>query len=128
MMGPDERPYESLLSKYVSVWLWSVLFGSMSGVSYTFIGYRPFESRFRPSIVLSALLFCIGCIAALYSLIALYRALVDFLVPRFVLNEESNPKIFALCLHRAFFMFIVAVVARVVLALIDAVLASVGPF
>ena len=128
MPDQPERPYESLLGKYVSVWLWSILFGSMSGVGYTFIGYSPIEGRFLASIILSCLLFGIGSLAALSSLIALYRGLVNFLIPKFVMGEESDPQAFAFSLRHAFLMFIIAVVTRVIMALIEALLAGFGRF
>lgn len=121
-----EKSYEPLLGKYVSVWLWSILFGSMTGVGYSFIAYRPFDTRFRVSVLLSGLLFAIGAMAALSSLLALYKALVRYLIPQFILRHESDPELFAICLQRALFMFIVAVITRVVMALVDAVLTGVG--
>jgi hypothetical protein len=118
----DEKPYESLLSKYISVWLWSVLFGSMSGLSYSFIGYRPLVNRFRPLAILSILLLVSGFLAALTCLIALYQALFGYLVPQFVMRKESDPGVFATFLRLAFLMFIVAAIVRVIMALTDVVL------
>lgn len=128
MHEAEKSSYESLLAKYISVWLWSVLFASMAGVGYTFIGYRPFEGRIPAAVILSSILFGIGALAALASLLALYRALSNYLIPRFLLKEERDPLPFALSLRRAFLMFIVAVVTRVILALVDTIVANVGMF
>lgn len=122
------KRYEPLLGKYVSVWLWSILFGSITGVGYSFSSYRPFDTRFRISLLLSALLFLIGALAALSALLALYRALVRYLLPQFVMHEEGDPRLFADSLRHALYMFIIAVITRVIMALVDALLTGLGAF
>jgi hypothetical protein len=67
--NPDARPIETpqwdeLLSKYVQVWIWSLLFGATSGLSYAYIGIR-FDRPWGPLAVLPLAIFGVGVIAAL---------------------------------------------------------------
>ncbi|HEV2800381.1 MAG TPA: hypothetical protein VGW12_07785 [Pyrinomonadaceae bacterium] len=124
MSEQPERIYETLLSKYIAVWLWSILFSAISGVVFTFIAYRPFEGRWRAAALLSALLIGIGLLASLASLLALYRGLVYFLIPQFLLGKEADPERFAYSLNRALLMLIVAALARITMILIDSLLSA----
>lgn len=66
---PDTRPitttqWDDLLSKYVQVWIWSVLFGATSGLSYAYFGIR-FDRPWGPLAALPLIIFGVGVIAAL---------------------------------------------------------------
>jgi hypothetical protein len=127
MPDQPERLYESLLSKYLAVWLWSIVFGAISGLTYTFIAYRPFESKFRPSVLLSAILIGLGLITIISSLSSLYRGLIHFIIPNFLLGREADPEDFAISLRRAFFMLVVAIFVRLTMIFIDTVVSVFGP-
>ena len=42
-----ESKWDTLLTKYVRVWVWSILFGATSGLSYAYIGVR-FDRSWGP--------------------------------------------------------------------------------
>lgn len=107
-----ENHYKALLDKYVSVWLWSIHFGAISGVGISFISYRPLDTRWSAFAAMSALLTGIGVVAGISSLVALYQGLVRYLIPQFILNEPSNAWIFARSLRTSLIMLIIASLAR----------------
>lgn len=91
----DEHPLEvwdRLLSKYVSVWLWSVLFGTASGLG-TGLTYILFSKGGQwgplwPAIVLAALS---GLAATLYAWWCLYLFLARVLLPQFLGTDQPEP-------------------------------------
>ena len=87
----DER-IDRVLAKYVSVWLWSILFGTSISLSFSFISYRPTE-KWGPLGLLLAALLILGFIFAVSSLIYQFYYLKEFLLPTFFPGEalESPP-------------------------------------
>lgn len=77
----DER-IDRVLAKYVSVWLWSILFGTSISLSFSFISYRPAE-KWGPLGLLLAVLLIIGFIFAVSSLVYQFYYLKNFLIPTF---------------------------------------------
>jgi len=116
--------YELLLSKYVGVWLWSAIFGVVSGVLFTLITFRSYDSKWRAFTLLAALLTGIGGVAAISSLLSLYRGLRYFLIPHFILNEKPDPVMFASSLRAAVLGLILASCARLLISLSELIISS----
>lgn len=81
-LDPLDVRIDRVLNKYMSVWLWSIVFGAATGVSLTFANYRVFGEWSRLGIVLVPLV-AIGGLAALMSWYFLLQYLVMFLLPLF---------------------------------------------
>jgi len=123
----DKSPqWEMLLNKYVSVWLWSILFGTTTGVLYSFLSFRYERWGDLGAVLvipaLGSLLLAVG------AWLQLYRALTRFLIPRYVLNARSDgsEEVFAYCLRRAFLYFVSAAALRAVASILEILLAAAG--
>ena len=60
--------------KYVLAWFWTGVFATNAGIAFTFISYRDY-TRWGALVLLPALLYAIGAVAALLSLSSLIRYL-----------------------------------------------------
>lgn len=115
---------DNLLAKYVSVWLWSIIFGATTGVLYSFLSFR-FD---RWGVLALALV--IPAIASLLSALMSWRhvyvAMVDYLLPKFVYESarDLDPKQFAYQLSRAFQYFMFAAGFRALAAFMEIAFAS----
>jgi hypothetical protein len=119
----DEQGIDRLLSKYVLVWLWSILFGASTGLSYSFMAYRPYDSWGSMGFLLVALL-AVGILCTCWSWLFLFRYLTRYLVPKFFAPDETGERGKlryppAVLLKRAFLLMIVAVLARLSLQLVE---------
>ena len=123
----DESPrWEMLLNKYVSVWLWSILFGTTTGLLYSFLSFRYDKWGDLGAVLIIP---AVGSLVlAIGAWLQLYRALTQFLIPRYVLNAPSDgsEKIFAYCLRRTFIYFVSAAALRAVASIMEIMLAATG--
>jgi hypothetical protein len=110
---------DRLLSKYVSVWLWTILFGTDVGVTYSSLTYySPNKWGFLGLFI--ALLLLISLLASLVSWLSLLQYLSRCLLPRFFYGEGPEiEKKYAESLGRAFRFLIVAFLARGSMTLVD---------
>jgi hypothetical protein len=76
---------DRVLSKYISVWLWSILFGVNSGLTFSYL-----SSTFRDWGSLSILLVAILAIAVIFSIQA-WRYLLSYLT-RYLLPKFFSPR------------------------------------
>lgn len=115
---------DQLLAKYVSVWLWSILFGTTTGILYSFLSFR--YDRWGGLALLLVIPALASLLLALLSWGRLYEAMVGYLLPRFVLgdDEASDPGFFAYQLRRAFLYFIYAAAFRALASIMELALAS----
>jgi hypothetical protein len=112
---------DHLLSKYVSVWLWSIVFGSISALAFSLTSYHGSSSFYA----LAALVpLAIGMLAVSFAFLNLYRGLVRYLLPRFLLNQEGDSEYFAYSLQRAVAFLIVSLVVRLFLAGFDTIVSA----
>ena len=92
-----ELKFDLTLSKYISVWIWSILFGANSGVIYTLTSYHSFmKDRFGQIVIGSIIVMSI-----LFSMITywqLFSYLSRYLIPRFFENsiEKKDKKLHGL--------------------------------
>ena len=113
------------LSKYLLVWVWSVLFGASTTLFYTFIASRTSEN-WGPLNLLLLLLIFIGLLAAIASNLALLTFLKIYLIPKFLLTtprdaddeDEINRKS-ARLLRSAFTYMIFGAVVRVLMVIAE---------
>jgi hypothetical protein len=122
---PDTH-LDQLLNKYVSVWLWSILFGTTTGVLYSFLSFR--YDRWGGLGLILIIPALASLMLAILSWLRLYHALAGYLIPRFILNEsheeEADPRFFAYQIRRAFLYFVYAAAFRAVASLLELALAS----
>jgi hypothetical protein len=112
-----------LLSKYVSVWLWSIVFGSASGIAFSVATYRGYEkATFFAMFSLLPLL--AGMVAAALSFLHLFSCLSLYLLPVFMRNEEVKPLFFETHLRKAVAYMIITLVTRLILAAFDVALVA----
>ncbi len=118
---------DSVLKKYVRVWLWSILFGT--GTWLLFAAGLSLSGSGRSGLV-GAVLSAASLVAAALSWVDLFRAFQVYLLPVFITSTASSDAdglaLFGRYLRRAFLLLIVAVLARACVPVIDAL--SVGVF
>jgi len=119
---------EVLLSKYISVWIWSIMFGLLSSLTFSYFRSDQF-SRWGILALLPAMLMASGILSIIRAWHFLYLYLVRFLIPHFVhpgqrsssdKTEEENEiqsQYPAQLLRRAFLMMIVAIALRLTMEL-----------
>jgi hypothetical protein len=112
---------DRLLSKYILVWLWSILFGASSGLTYTLIEYRP--ERWGQLALPLLLLSFLGILSAFASLISLIHYLLRYLIPSLFhadpVPEELALKAAGVYLKRASWFLVFAALARAGMALCE---------
>jgi hypothetical protein len=92
--GPDYfKQIDHTLSRYVSVWLWSLIFGANSTVLLTIASFFRSASGLRELALLLGIvlgLAALSALSSLYSLVVVFRVL---LVPTFLnwRNESLSP-------------------------------------
>src|SRR5437867_8211561 len=80
---------EVLLRKYVAVWLWSILFGGTTGLTYTMISFSTGERWGSLALSLAvATLFGIYLLALAW--LQLYRYLQYFLIPYVLVGRRAE--------------------------------------
>jgi len=153
---PSREHFDDLLDRYITVWIWSVLFGASTGLVISLITYR---TDVRWGLLNGLLLFFlfISISAAVISWRALMQYMSVYLIPKFLLhkfsteekkdestqagasdakavdpiklsiNEEKEAEIkAAAALRRAFEYLVIAAGARVVITLLEMGYASLG--
>lgn len=116
---PVKSPWDYLLSKYVRVWIWSVIVGVNSGLAYSYIGLQPTKAWYALSSLL-LIVMAFGCIASFLSWWALLVHLRVALIPEFFGYGHSNDsRRSARTLERSYQFFIIAAMARLIFALIE---------
>lgn len=118
---------DQLLNKYVAVWLWSILFGTTTGVLYSFLSFR--YDRWGGLGLIIVIPAIASLMYAILSWIALYRALSRYLIPRYILDcqdivtSDEAKRVFAYMIKRSFLFFVFAAAFRAVASLVELALA-----
>lgn len=147
---PSEGLFERLLDRYITVWMWSVLFGASTGLVFNLISYRT-DSRWGPLNVLLMFVLLVSLVAALTTWRALLRCMSVYLIPKFLLHKfnenvtstsdkdsiarqelaaresEAESKA-ADALRRAFEYLVIGAVARIVMTILEMIYASLKTF
>lgn len=118
----DRADLDKLLSKYIVVWLWSILFGASTGLTYSLIEYRP--EKWGQLALFLLVLSVLGTASALCSLIVLIKYLLRYLIP-VLLNGQADGGEYTsttlISLRRACSFLIFAAIARALMALSEIV-------
>ena len=104
--------FDGLLSKYVLVWLWSILFGGTTALSYMLFTYHSGEIGGILHIFVTVFTWS-GILLLSLSWIHLYRFLTIMIIPIFILGrdietDDHKRKLGAHALCRAFLFMILA--------------------
>lgn len=126
-----ENRIDNLFSKYLLVWIWSVLFGASNGLFYSFIAFRTSE-RWGPLDLLLLILATMGLLVLVASNLALFRFLTIYLLPKFLPDNKTeyddvNRKS-AYLLRSAFAYMIFGAVARMLMVLVELTFSSLRGF
>lgn len=115
-----EDTVDRLLSKYVSVWLWSILFGTDVGLTYSSITYYS-PNKWGSLGFLLVILLVLTLLASLMSWLNLLKYLSGYLIPRFFTEQEIrySRDVYAGALIRALRFMIIAFLARGSMTVID---------
>jgi hypothetical protein len=85
----DAPPWNGLLSKYVVVWLWSVILGSSTGITFVFANRGFFGDWGKGSAgLLSAILLLTGSLLVFTSIYFSIKFFITVLIPAFFGNGE----------------------------------------
>lgn len=92
--SPEEiwsiKALDKLLSRYISVWLWSITLGATSGLSYAFSSSSFARSEWGPLALALAIGTMMGLVVTLLSWIHLLRYLRYFLIPDLLLRRDLS--------------------------------------
>ena len=121
--------WDGLLAKYVRVWIWSLLVGAVSGLSYAYVGVRM-DRPWGALAVLPLALIGLGTIAALGAWACLLFYLRNAILPMFFqykspeyarteqrYGEEWLQQRAGRSISQAYKFLLVAAIARLLLAL-----------
>lgn len=118
---------EQLLKKYIAVWLWSILFGGTTGLSYTMLSLYSGERWGPLGVVLGASM----ALAMLFLTMAwfyLYVYLRDFLIPDALIGRQKGELVDHLrggeILQRAYLLMIVSGVVGILIRVLQFLLQS----
>jgi len=70
--------FDKLLSKYISVWIWSILFGAATALTYTIIASRPFD-RWGPLTIVFIYIYVLFIICLMVVWLNLYKYLIKYI-------------------------------------------------
>lgn len=118
-----ETNFNKLLNRYISVWLWSILFGAASGLTYSIFTTRPFE-KWGVLSTLFIVIFVYLIISIIITWLYLYRFLKSYIIPRFfpTTDEEIDDKILNKkmnLLNLSFLSLLIATILRVLIPLLE---------
>ena len=118
----ESTKLDNLLNKYVAVWLWSLVFGGVTGTLYLLITVQLQYERWGYIGLVKVLFMLLSVALAILSSLSLYKGLSGYLIPRYILQrnitDEDTYK-FALNLKRAFLSLVQAVLFRACMSLVD---------
>lgn len=121
--GQSKVSLDNLLSKYIAVWIWSILFGALSGVTYSFLGGYYEISNWGPLSLLLVIEVSIGLLASIGAWLYMFQYLVKYIVPRFVHNswiEQDSQELnthSVYWIRQVFLLIILALAMRLVMEL-----------
>ena len=88
---PNNKQWDVLLSKYVSVWIWSIIFGSTTGLVYSFSGMVNPERWSQLNTLLLGW-YLMGTMSTVSSLFYLYFYLTRSIIPQFLIVNVDERK------------------------------------
>jgi hypothetical protein len=121
---------DQLLNKYVSIWIWTLLFGTLAGNIYSLFtySYNP-DRRWGELSILFIILMVLGLYAGLMAGYYLYRGLDRYIIPKFLLNKDQTENAilaFAITLRGAFMFLLISATMRLLMSLMELILINLG--
>lgn len=132
--APDR--WETLLKRYVRVWIWSILFGTTTGLSYAYVTLRT-DRPWGTLIMFPLSILVLGLLATFSAWWNLYVHLILAIIPEFFpsatsdhtnTHDERRQRRSAYSIRQAFLFTMLAVVLRLFYAITELVLTSLGRF
>lgn len=117
----DTEKLDSLLRKYLSVWLWSILFGGATTLTFSLVNIRDYEQWGALTSVTSMLL-TISIVFLIIAWMTLFQFLKSYLINTvFVGHDEQddaqNRKRYGKYLSMSFYSLIMAGIVRLMIEL-----------
>jgi hypothetical protein len=126
-VAPNDKPaWDIAFTKYVHVWIWSILLGATTSTGYLFLSYRPIGKWGALGAALIAIL-AFGALSVLAALYLLARFLLGYLLPLFFADADvsNTDKMQAgLRLSQSLRFLILAILARFIMTAAELLLST----
>ena len=123
----NERIPKMILNKYISVWIWSILFGATTGLLMSFITIDYFRDRWYALGIIFIFFILLGSILILLAGLNLYKYFKRFIIPTFLLKKESvDIEKYSKNLINAFLFIILSTVVRIIVSIINLAFITLG--
>lgn len=128
--GGSTSEWDNLLAKYVRVWIWSILFGATSGLSYAYLGIR-LDRPWGSLTALPLAILVLGIMATLGAWSSLLQHLRISILPTFFGYQRRTPhdddpryqdwlhKRSSTSIIKAYQFLLLAAIARLMLVMAD---------
>jgi len=114
----QENQFDRILSKYISIWIWSILFGGTATITLTLLNTVPRGRDWSSLSYIFIAILSYGLIFMLMSWFSLYKYLISYILPKFFPSEDQEVKLkkyqlnkSSFYLRRSFMYFIGGIVA-----------------
>lgn len=114
-----------LLSKYVIIWVWTILVGLSSGLVISFIDYRLYDFNWGEFCFIVLFPIIVGLMAAIISLYLLARFLKLYIISIFLMERtlsEDDLRKYSQYLKLSFYFFILSTSMRAFLIIVNTIL------
>lgn len=115
-----ELKLDALLRKYLSVWLWSILFGGVTTLTFSLVNIRDYE-KWGALTTVTGMLLAVSIIFLIIAWMTLFQFLKSYLIETvFVGREEDNHEKrekYGKYLSMSFYALIVAGILRLMIEL-----------
>ena len=90
MKNQEQNNWDIILAKYISVWIWSILFGATASMTYRMINIFPSGRDWGSiSLAIGAILLY-GLLFLFMSWSSLYKYLDKYIIPKFFPSEKKK--------------------------------------
>lgn len=117
-MKKSENQFDRILSKYISIWIWSILFGGTATITLTLLNTVPRGGDWSSLSYVFIAILSYGLIFMLMSWLSLYKYLISYILPKFFPKEDQEEEFekyrlnkFSFYLRRSFMYFIGGIVS-----------------
>ncbi len=87
---PDKNHFDTILSKYVSVWIWSILFGGTATITLTLFNLAPRGRDWNNLSIVFIIILLYGLAFVFMSWYSLYKYLIFYIIPKFFKLDEKR--------------------------------------
>lgn len=86
----QENDFDRILSKYISIWIWSILFGGTATITLTLLNTVPRGRDWSSLSYLFIAILLYGLFFLLMSWLSLYKYLISYILPKFFPKEDQE--------------------------------------